>query len=865
MPKMKNSGLGTRLAVIVATVVISVVAGGVAATFMVGESAILDQVKAELRSAHAAQAILQQQRRQSLELATEALDAQGVYTAILQPEPESTRPRRDREEAEEENAEEAMRQALLARLEEDRARLELDFAFVFDADGRLAALTTASDLEIAEDALTALSSMDDTDGPAKTWYGVEALGGIPSAVVIRRIERDFELVGALGIGLSMGSRALEVQRLTGAETALLMTTPTGPEALTTTLPGGGDALVSQLRLQGQALGRVLDSGQTVEGVEFSLGEEPWMAFLTPLRHEENAPAGALVAMMPYRDRLKGLYLVRGVLLGVGALALFFGIAATTAAGRASMLPLKKLEDAVSRAARGESNVAIPVRSGIFGGVGRGVQTLVDQNRRQEDLRRFLVEASRHLPEAAHQVPPQPPAARQLALVMVEMRRYADPKISYDPEEHMGRYARDLRRITGVVSHRHGRIESLLGHRTLITFEGQNCVWHALCAATEVLLLLSTRENAFDEPSPPVVVLGGGPVASASVNWDGRSGLATAGVPIQQLESLAREATPGSIFLSKGIYDALAQVFQQRGVAVTSQRGLVSPQPLYALSPEMAQQLTGVPAPSESRAVKETTDLDEINTSTVIADRFEVLGRVGSGPLGMVFKAQDRDRSDLVALKVIHPRALAQEEVRERLRDALRRARLLQHPQLLPVLDSGEAFESVYFTRPFVRAMSLRQLLERGRVPLVETFLIAKQICTGLAAAHQQGAVHGHLRPENILLQATGDVQIIDFGISAALRIEVIQEPYNAPESVGQRPAPEPRSDVYALGVICTEMLTGTTPGFGAHADQVREQLRNAGEIPQALENLFAQCFAPPDDRPSAQGLLQDFMEMEAAG
>ena len=132
---------------------------------------------------------------------------------------------------------------------------------------------------------------------------------------------------------------------------------------------------------------------------------------------------------------------------------------------------------------------------------------------------------------------------------VEMRRFANAKIGYDPEENIGRFARDLQRISAAVKSHKGRVEAVYGHRVLAVFDQEASAFQAMSAATEVLLVLSERESVFDEPEPPVIALSCGGVVTGSVVWGDRPGTDLAGPLVQQLESLLREARQGDIYFT----------------------------------------------------------------------------------------------------------------------------------------------------------------------------------------------------------------------------------------------------------------------------------------------------------------------------
>jgi tRNA A-37 threonylcarbamoyl transferase component Bud32 len=260
-----------------------------------------------------------------------------------------------------------------------------------------------------------------------------------------------------------------------------------------------------------------------------------------------------------------------------------------------------------------------------------------------------------------------------------------------------------------------------------------------------------------------------------------------------------------------------------------------------------------------------------------AGAFTIECEIGRGGMGVVFRARDERLKRTVAVKVLPPELAYRRDIRARfIREAETAARL-SHPNIVPIHAVGEANDLVYFVMGFVDGESLGvRLKRRGRLSLEEVRRIMRETSDALAAAHQQGVIHRDVKPDNILLEGTrGRVMVTDFGIAKALSAEggtltdtgiAIGTPaFMSPEQAAGERVIDGRSDLYSLGVVGYQMLTGelpfqapTVPGLlmqqiGTPATPV-DRLRP--ETPRELALTVMRCLEKdPEDRwPSADAL-----------
>jgi serine/threonine-protein kinase len=229
-------------------------------------------------------------------------------------------------------------------------------------------------------------------------------------------------------------------------------------------------------------------------------------------------------------------------------------------------------------------------------------------------------------------------------------------------------------------------------------------------------------------------------------------------------------------------------------------------------------------------------------------------------MGIVYKAHDLELDDVVALKMLRPGVLLDAEQLDRLKSEIRLARKITHPNVLRTFDFGEVDGRPFISMEYVRGLTLRYLLgETARVPFSAALRIARQLSAGLAAAHEVGVIHRDIKPENLILEANGNAKLMDFGIARPARRDApghtqpgtfIGTPnYCAPEQLVGGDVDE-RGDIYACGVVMSEMFCGSLPFPGANTMEIYQmQMRNEpvlpstlwSDIPPDLEAVILRC------------------------
>ena len=267
----------------------------------------------------------------------------------------------------------------------------------------------------------------------------------------------------------------------------------------------------------------------------------------------------------------------------------------------------------------------------------------------------------------------------------------------------------------------------------------------------------------------------------------------------------------------------------------------------------------------------------------LAGRYEIVRRVGVGGMADVYLAEDNRMGRKVALKILHPQYAGDESFVERFKREALSAAKLQHPNIVQIYDSGKQGDFNFIVMEYVEGRSLKDYLaQEGPLEIAEAGRIAREVLTALAYAHRAGLVHRDIKPGNILLSEDGKVQVTDFGIARAEAGSTMTQTgtilgtayYLSPEQA-QGLQLDGRSDIYSLGVVVYEMLTGRRPFEGDSPvsiayKHVREMPRtpsaHRADVPQALEAIVMTAMAKrPEDRYSSAALMRRDLEAFAAG
>ena len=245
-----------------------------------------------------------------------------------------------------------------------------------------------------------------------------------------------------------------------------------------------------------------------------------------------------------------------------------------------------------------------------------------------------------------------------------------------------------------------------------------------------------------------------------------------------------------------------------------------------------------------------TPPEKLTRGTIFAGRYEIIEELGEGGMGKVYRVEDNKINEEVALKILRPQIAVDKKTIERFRNELKLARRIAHRNVCKMYDLDEEKGTHYITMEYVPGEDLKSMIKMSRQLSVATAVnIAKQVCEGLSEAHRLGVVHRDLKPSNVMIDREGNARIMDFGIARSLDARgitgagaVVGTPeYMSPEQVEGKEADQ-RSDIYSMGVILFEMLTGRVPFEGDSSLSIA--LKHKTEAPPDPRDFNAQI---PED------------------
>ena len=276
-----------------------------------------------------------------------------------------------------------------------------------------------------------------------------------------------------------------------------------------------------------------------------------------------------------------------------------------------------------------------------------------------------------------------------------------------------------------------------------------------------------------------------------------------------------------------------------------------------------------------------TFVQELTRGILFAERYEIIEALGKGGMGEVYRAEDKKTGEELALKLIKPEISADAKTIERFSNELKLAHKISHRNVCRMFHLSEEKGTSYITMEYVPGEDLKSFLKRSRRLDIGTAIsIGKQVCEGMAEAHGLGVVHRDLKPSNIMIDKDGNARIMDFGIARSLKTKritgagvMIGTPeYMSPEQVEAKEVDQ-RSDIYSLGVILYEMVTGRIPFQGETSLSIAMKQKSEmpkdpkefnAQIPEDLSQAIMRCLEKDKENryQSAEELLSELTDIE---
>ena len=640
------------------------------------------------------------------------------------------------------------------------------------------------------------------------------------------------------------------------------------------------------------LDRLFQSGKMLPPSTAEIDRSKYVMTAEPLA-SQGPPAGAAIFARSLDRELAPFRQIEQTLLMAGAAALILAFILSWFIAARLTKPITRLASMAQSVTEGDYSVQ-PVfkRSDEIGILAGAFAKMISALRDKAELEQLYEEMSARM-KGAPAAQKILPATQSEGTIMVTDLRGTPTSVEDGQAEKVVALIRNAMKLQqDEIRRQEGKVLELVGHRLVSVFEGDRGMAHAIRAARAIDEELGLRMSD-QYPMTVGVGIATGDYVSGSVDiGDGDVGIALIGnAPLLAL-LFAWEAPSSHAFVSlESAQAAGSEVLARSKKEEVRLRWLPNPMPaisipLASLRPGMLRTSSGTLGGAATLKLPETppqVQPAEMAPGTVFAGRYVIEQVLGRGGMGIVYRAKDRELDEIVAIKTLPGDVLARapEEV-ERFKREIRLARKITHRNVLRTYDYGEANGMYFISMEFVRGYSLAEMLEKNpRLAPRAALGIARQVCRGLQAAHEEGIIHRDIKPQNVLIDSRGEVKLMDFGIarmsenkealtSAGL---IIGTPhYMSPEQIQARPL-DPRTDVYSMGVLIYEMLCGQRPFddptltavLTAHITQPpRPPIELRPEIGPEVNRIILRCLAkdPAHRYANAGELLQDLDRLQ---
>ncbi len=577
---------------------------------------------------------------------------------------------------------------------------------------------------------------------------------------------------------------------------------------------------------------VFNSGKPLAPVRETIDRDAYVLTAQPLKAGTQTVGAAVFLRSLDRELAPFREIQRTLLIG-GGLALLLAFILSWLIAKRTTRPIEQLARMAQAVTAGDYSVRPDsTRSDEVGILGRSFAKMISSLRDKAELEELYAEmAARSAEREARGREPEAAKLDEGTILVTDLRGLPATVGDGDAAKVITAVARAMKLQENEVLRQEGIVREIVGHRLVCVFRGDRGTIHAIRAARAINEELATHDK--EAPMSVGVGIASGEFVTGSVELSHESGLAIVGnAPLLAL-LFAWHAPSGVAYIST---DTAQAAGSEIAGAVTREevrlKWLNQPLPVASLSlvNVTTGMMRGVGTQTASMATLKLggnaaspQPVLDLAPGLMFASRYRIEQIIGRGGMGIVYRATDQQLDETVAIKTLTGDVLQRSpEDLERFKREIRLARKITHRNVLRTFDYGEA-DGVYFiSMEFVRGYTLSELLNeapaRQMAPRV-VMGISRQVCRGLQAAHEQGIIHRDIKPGNVLIDAKGEVKLMDFGIARMAEAPesmtqaglIIGTPhYMSPEQV-RGESLDARSDVYAMGVLMYEMLGGRRP------------------------------------------------------
>jgi serine/threonine-protein kinase len=626
----------------------------------------------------------------------------------------------------------------------------------------------------------------------------------------------------------------------------------------------------------------------IEGSKYVMTGEPLQS--------ATQTVGAAVFLRSLDRELAPFKQIENALLAGGGVALLLAFILSWLIAKRVTHPIEELAMVAQSVTGGDYNVHPPIdRSDEVGILGRSFAKMITALRDKAEIEELYEQmAARSQEREAVGTPRQNEAAKldEGTVLVTDLRDLPATVGQGDAANVIATVGKAMKLQEAEVARQDGFVREIIGHHLVSVFRGERGILHAIRAARAINEELATMGEGHMTIGAGIAT---GEFVTGSVDLEGDNGIAMIGNAPLLAMLFAWHAPTGCAYISYETAQAAGgeiistSTREQVQLKWLPQALPVASLPLVSLSTNMMRAIGQASSSMATMRIGETMPGEtapgmaaalELVPGALFANRYRIDSIIGRGGMGVVYKAVDTQLDETVAIKTLPGDVMSRSpEDLERFKREIRLARKITHRNVLRTYDYGEA-EGVYFiSMEFVRGYTLAELLEEApqhqMVPRVGMG-IARQICRGLEAAHEQGIIHRDIKPQNVLIDHKGEVKLMDFGIARMAEAHegmtqaglIVGTPhYMSPEQV-QGKQLDPRSDVYSMGVMLYEMLAGQKPFTSssltgvltAHiTENARPPIELRPEIGREVNAIVMRCLAkdPKSRYGNAGELLHD--------
>ena len=603
--------------------------------------------------------------------------------------------------------------------------------------------------------------------------------------------------------------------------------------------------------------------------------------------------GAAVFVRSLDTELAPFRQIENALLIGGGAALLLAFVLSWLIAKRMTHPIEQLAGMAQAVTAGDYSVRPQMhRKDEIGILSRSFAKMISALRDKADLEELYQQMAAREREATVRIP-EPARLDEGTVVVTDLRGM--PAVgSEEPAQLVSQISRVMKLQQQEVERQEGEVREIEGHRMVSVFRGERGVLRAIRAARAMNEELATLKDGRMTIS---VGMATGQFVTGAVASDGA--VAIVGNAPMLAGVLAWHAPDGTAYVSHETAQAAGgeimtgSTREQIHLRWLAQPLAVVSMPLLSLTTGVMRSIgAGTTGPAATVRMEPTQagtapsgGVTELSPGSLFAQRYRIDQVLGRGGMGIVYKATDTQLDEIVAIKTLPGDVMTRSpEELERFKREIRLARKITHRNVLRTYDYGEA-EGVYFiSMECVRGYTLAELMDEAPghqlAPRV-TLGIARQICRGLQAAHEQGIIHRDIKPQNVLIDHKGEVKLMDFGIARMAEAKegmtqaglIVGTPhYMSPEQV-QGKTLDPRSDVYSMGVLMYEMLVGKKPFAApsltavltAHITEApKPPVELRPEIGREINAVIVRCLAktPKDRYEDAGALLHDLDQLQ---